>query len=114
MRKKKSYSTKSEQWDELGDSIITFHARRFNKALADLDDGEFIDAYTKVLEYFKPKLARKEVRQEITPEERVLTIEIVGEKQKQIKNDEIKQLSENKVIEVEYLDEDKNKEISNI
>lgn len=55
---------KTKQWEELGEAIRTTHCDRFNSILAGLEDDKFIDRYLQVLEYFKPKLARTEVKNE--------------------------------------------------
>lgn len=54
---------KTQQWDALGDAIISVHTERFNRILNEIKDDEaFMDRYTQVLEYFKPKLQRSEVK----------------------------------------------------
>jgi uncharacterized protein YbgA (DUF1722 family) len=63
-------SEKTKQWDALGDAIINRHAERFNKALDNLPDAEFINAYTKILSYFKPKLANTHIQAENDCEEK--------------------------------------------
>jgi hypothetical protein len=55
---------KTKQWESLGEAIRTTHCDRFNLILAGLEDDKFIDRYLQVLEYFKPKLARTEVKNE--------------------------------------------------
>lgn len=56
---------KTDQWNQLGESITTTHADKFNSILDGLQGAAFIDAYTKVLSYFKPQLARTEVKAEV-------------------------------------------------
>jgi len=58
-------SEKTKQWEELHESIVGIHAEKFNSILqqwADSYDADeqaaFVDAYMKILEYFKPKQAR--------------------------------------------------------
>ena len=63
-KKKGSLNKKSEQWLELGDSIVTIHSGRFNEVLSSMDDEKFADNFLKVLSYFKPQLARTEVKSE--------------------------------------------------
>jgi len=58
---KGSKNLKSIQWEELGHSLLTNHSGRANQILATCDDEMFLDNYTKLMEYFKPKLARTEV-----------------------------------------------------
>lgn len=57
-------NTKTLQWEELGHSLLTGHSKRANQILNDCDDEVFMDNYTKLLEYFKPKQARTEVKVE--------------------------------------------------
>jgi len=47
-------------WEGLRDSIVNVHTERFNTILTELEPDKFIDTYLKILEYFKPKLARNE------------------------------------------------------
>lgn len=56
---------KSQQWEALGESIVTVHAKKFHDELSKLSGTYFIDAYTKVLSYFKPQLARTEIKGEV-------------------------------------------------
>ena len=58
---KGSKTHKTLEWEALGDSIITIHAAKFNNILKNMDDEEFVDAYTKILGYFKPKLAAQSI-----------------------------------------------------
>lgn len=67
-----SQNKKSKQWLDLGESIITIHAERFNTILSSIEDDKFIDTYTKILEYFKPKLARTETKNEHTINEPII------------------------------------------
>jgi len=59
-------SARIKQWDALGESIANEHTERFNAVLAGLEDKEFGEMYLKVLEYFKPKLSRSEVKADVT------------------------------------------------
>jgi len=54
-------SLKTIQWEELGRALIETHSARANKILATCDDDVFIDNFNKLLEYFRPKLARTEL-----------------------------------------------------
>ena len=58
-------SEKTKQWEKLGDAIVNRHAERFNNALDSLPDAEFITAYTKILTYFKPKLANTHINTDV-------------------------------------------------
>lgn len=64
---------RTKQWEELGKALVDRHAERANRVLDNLEDDKFIDQFGKLLEYFKPKLARSEVTQENKP----VTIRIV-------------------------------------
>ena len=66
LKPKGAISKKTEQWNLLSEAITTQHTDRFNRVLFELDDKDFLEAYLKVLEYFKPKLSRAEVKQENT------------------------------------------------
>jgi hypothetical protein len=68
-RKPGSLNERTKQWDELGKAILEGHAERANTVLASLDDEKFIDQYCKLLEYFRPKLQRSEVKQDTGPVE---------------------------------------------
>lgn len=70
---------KNDMWEKLGNTITGIHARRFNEELIKLEGKDYIQAYIQVLEFFAPKLARKEVVAKLTDDEKIITIEIVGE-----------------------------------
>ena len=57
-----SKNTKTMQWEYIGDFLMDEEgAGRFKSILQKSDDDSFVDRYLKILEYFKPKLARKEL-----------------------------------------------------
>lgn len=58
---KGTLSPKTKAWEELGEYIANAGARRYLKALEQLNDAEYVNRFEHVLEYFKPKLARSEV-----------------------------------------------------
>jgi len=60
-----SKNKRTEQWEKLGEAISTTHTERFNQCLAKMDDEEFVKAYLMTLEYFKPKLARTEIKGDV-------------------------------------------------
>ncbi|MFZ7105914.1 MAG: hypothetical protein ACO1HD_04760 [Bacteroidota bacterium] len=66
---------RTKQWEELGKALLERHAERANEVLNNLDDDKFIDQFSKLLEYFKPKLARSEVKTNHGP----VTIKVVRE-----------------------------------
>jgi len=51
---------KKAVWDELTEAMTGVHAQRFNDTLTALPDREFIRVYLKALEYFMPKVTRRE------------------------------------------------------
>jgi len=53
-----SKNEKTKQWELLSDSILNEHCERFNEVLRKLPDKQFIDAYIKIIEFFKPKITR--------------------------------------------------------
>lgn len=63
-RKPGSKNEKTVQWEELGNALLTRHSGRANQILEACDDETFMDNYTKLLEYFKPKQARTEIKQD--------------------------------------------------
>ena len=65
-RPKGAKNQRTKQWDALGESIMNEHTERFNAMLAKLDEKEFGEMYLKVLEYFKPKLSRSEVKADVS------------------------------------------------
>lgn len=60
---------RTKQWEELGKALLEKHSERANAVLDNLDDEKFIDQYCKLLEYFRPKLQRSEIKQETGPTE---------------------------------------------
>lgn len=58
---KGSKNLKTLQWEALGQALIETHSSRANEILATCDDDVFIDNFNKLLEYFRPKLARTEL-----------------------------------------------------
>lgn len=57
-----SKNEKTVQWEALGNALLTKHSARANQILNDCDDETFMDNYGKLLEYFKPKQARSEIK----------------------------------------------------
>lgn len=57
-------SQKTKEWEALGEAIATRHAERFNALLDELEPEKFADKFLQVLEYFKPKLQRTELKHE--------------------------------------------------
>jgi len=90
------YEDKNEMWRKLGGTITGIHAQRFNKELMALEGKDFIDAYIRILEFFAPRLARKEIRVEPTEDERYITVTVVGsaEQLKVLKASDPKKIAE--------------------
>jgi len=55
-----SVGKKTKQWDEIGDYLINEGANKFIDILRKQDDQKFIQYYTTILEYFKPKQVRSD------------------------------------------------------
>ena len=60
-KSKRGKSTKTKQWEALGESIMEVHTDRFNDILSKSNDTSFVDLYLKILEYFQPKLQRSDI-----------------------------------------------------
>ena len=56
-----SKSERTKQWEELGESLLTRHSGRANQILETCDDEMFMENYSKLLNYFKPQLARQNI-----------------------------------------------------
>ena len=67
-----SKNERTKQWDDLGEALLTRHAERANKIMETMPDDKFMDNYGKLLEYFKPKQARTEIKQEGTQQVEVI------------------------------------------
>ena len=65
-------SEKTLQWEALGEALLTKHSERANKILETMPDDKFLDNYGKLIEYFKPKQARTEIKQEGTQQVEVV------------------------------------------
>jgi len=64
-RKQGSINKKTIEWEQLGEAIQNEHTERFNKILNNLPDDKFSDKYLQILEYFKPKQQRTEIKGEL-------------------------------------------------
>ena len=62
-KKKGSISHKTIAWNNLGDFLIEDGADRLKQLLRDADDDQFIKYYILLIEYFKPKMIRSDVKQ---------------------------------------------------
>lgn len=59
-RPKGSVNVKNQQWDSIGEFLSQQGAERMLEYLQKTDPDKYADTYLKILEYFKPKLARTE------------------------------------------------------
>ena len=59
-------SKKTKEWEELGTYIVQKGAKRYMNLLSKRLDDEYMDRFERILEYFKPKQQRREVRKDIT------------------------------------------------
>lgn len=69
-------STKTKQWEALAEDIVTIHAKRFNIALSNLEDEDFVKIYKDILNYFKPKISYNINKSEDVPLARIEIKEI--------------------------------------
>lgn len=67
-----SKNERTKQWEDLGEALLTRHAERANRIMDTMPDDKFLDNYGKLLEYFKPKQARTEIKQEGTQQVEVI------------------------------------------
>lgn len=71
----------SNNWQELVKDMSDVHAKKFNNILKTLPDRDFVRAYLKALEYFKPKIIRTD--QKPTAEvDNTITVQIVQKNDK--------------------------------
>ena len=56
-----SKNVRTLEWERIKDTFLSVHTARANRILATMDDDKFMDAYLKLLEYFKPKMSRAEI-----------------------------------------------------
>ena len=64
--KKRGKGAKAKVWETLGEYIINDGAERYGKYLNDLEDKLFANEFRAILEYFKPKQLKTEIKGEIT------------------------------------------------
>ena len=60
-RPKSSKNKKTHQWEEIGNYIRDKGADKLIQELNELEGKEYVQAFTSIIEYFKPKLSRKDV-----------------------------------------------------
>ena len=59
-RPKGALNEKTSMWNNIGECISTWGAERFLQELNTLTGKDYIFAYTNIVEFFKPKLARNQ------------------------------------------------------
>jgi len=59
-------SKKTEQWNQLGEFIINEGAKKYMDYLSKLKAKDYAERFERILEYFKPKQMRTEIKGEIT------------------------------------------------
>jgi hypothetical protein len=50
-----------DEWENFGQWLVKGGVERLNQELSTLEGKEFVQGFTSVLEYFRPKLARQEL-----------------------------------------------------
>ena len=63
--KKRGKGDKAKVWETLGEYIINDGAERYGKYLNTLEDKLFASEFRAILEYFKPKQLKTEIKGEI-------------------------------------------------
>ena len=61
VKSKRGKSRKTEAWEKLGESILSYQAEKVNKELSKLSGMDFINAYTSLVKYWKPTLRSMEI-----------------------------------------------------
>lgn len=61
-------SKKTVLWNELGEFFINDGAKKFIKEIMSLEGEKYVKAYAMMAEYFKPKLSRVEMTDDLTRE----------------------------------------------
>ena len=56
-----SKNKKTHQWEEIGNYIRDKGADKLIEELSELKGKVYVQAFTSIIEYFKPKLSRKDV-----------------------------------------------------
>lgn len=55
-RPKGAKGVRNQQWEQLGKYLIDKGAKRFIQVLNKMPDDQFVDAYSRIVKYFKPQL----------------------------------------------------------
>jgi hypothetical protein len=59
--KKGQKATKTKQWEEMGEWLVTEGADKYMEYLKKMDPDNYLKRFEAMLEYFKPKLSRAEL-----------------------------------------------------
>lgn len=78
-------SRKVEQWEKLSDYLLNSGAERFKKELIKLKGKDYVDAYNKTMEYFKPKLSRQQLEHSGEIDTPISVVELVEIKAADVK-----------------------------
>jgi hypothetical protein len=68
-------SKKTALWNELGDFFVNDGAKKFVQEISSLSGKDYINAYSQLIEFFKPKLSRIETTDDLSREIDALTDE---------------------------------------
>lgn len=63
-RKKGGKNEKTQQWETFSEYCLNGGLKRFEQELNSLEGKDFVNAFTTLLEFHKPKLARTEMKHE--------------------------------------------------
>ena len=63
-RKKGGKNEKTQQWETFSEYCLNGGLKRFEQELNRLEGKDFVSAFTTLLEFHKPKLARTEMKHE--------------------------------------------------
>lgn len=61
---KGSKNERTKQWEQLGDFITQEGAVKFVEETKKLEGLDYVNAYSKIISYFKPQLNRTEIKEE--------------------------------------------------
>jgi len=82
---------KSILWDQLGDFFVNEGAERFITEIRTLEGKDYVNAYSQLVEFFKPKLSRVETTDDLSREIDALTEEQAEDLLKQLSDKIINQ-----------------------
>ena len=70
-----SKNKKTEQWHELGEYIINKGAKKYMNYIEKLTDKDYAERFERILEYFKPRQMRTEIKADINTEPKKIGFE---------------------------------------